>query len=73
MYRNVSADASSANITDLDKDLKYRVVMLASTEAGSGIMSEAVIAELYTGTSVTRYLIAGHMTSDQSEAAKSVH
>ena len=56
MYRNASADASSVNITDLDKDLQYRVVMSASTETGPGIMSEAVIAELYAGNGVTRYL-----------------
>ena len=49
MYRNASADALSVNITDLHKDLKYRVVMSASTEAGPGILSEAVIAELYAG------------------------
>ena len=55
-YRNASADASSVSITYLDKDLQYRVVMSASTKAGTGILSEAVIAELYTGTGVTRDL-----------------
>ena len=50
MYRNASANASSASITDLDKDLIYRVAVSATTGAGPGTRSETTLAEQYTGT-----------------------